>query len=188
MAWKRLLVVFALAGPFLAMLAYGLTRDPRNIPSPLVGRPAPSFAMKLMDGGEVRLADLRGKVVFVNFWASWCPPCRDEAPDLEASWRQHHDQDVVFLGVDMQDKEADARAFIREFGVTYANGVDAGSRIAIGYGVWGIPETFFIDRTGRITYKHVGALDQALIHAKIEEARRGVVSRREGKGDFRSIQ
>ncbi len=81
-----------------------------------------------------------------------------------------------------------ARAFLREFDITYANGIDAGNRIAIGYGIWGIPETFFIDRNGRITYKHIGALDADIIHAKLEEARQGVVSRREGKGDYRSIQ
>ncbi|MFZ1058438.1 MAG: TlpA disulfide reductase family protein, partial [Candidatus Rokuibacteriota bacterium] len=94
----------------------------------------------------------------------------------------------AFLGINMQDREEAAREFLREFGVTYPNGIDGGNRIAIDYGVWGIPETFFLDRNGRITYKHIGALGAETIHAKLEEARQGVQSRREGKGEYRSIR
>lgn len=188
MAWKRLALVFGVGVPLIAVLAFGFTRDPREIPSPLIGRPAPPFTVRLMDGRLVSLPELRGKVVFLNFWASWCPPCRAEARALEASWRRHQGEDVVFLGMNMQDREDAAREFVREFGITYLNGIDAGNRIAIGYGVWGIPETFFLDRASRITYKHIGALGPDLIHAKLGEARQGVVSRREGKGEYRSIQ
>jgi cytochrome c biogenesis protein CcmG/thiol:disulfide interchange protein DsbE len=186
--WARILLVFGVVAPLVAFLAYGFTRDPREIPSPLIGRPAPPFKLPLMDGREVALEEFRGKVVFLNFWASWCPPCRAEARLLEASWRRHRGEDVVFFGVNMQDREEPARAFLREFDITYPNAVDAGNRVAIGYGIWGIPETFFIDGNGRITYKHIGALDAELIHTKLEEARQGVVSRREGKGEYRSIQ
>src|SRR3990172_7460863 len=101
MAWKRLALIFGVGLPLLAVLAYGFTRDPREIPSPLIGRPAPPVKVRLTHGSEVKLADLRGKVVFLNFWASWCPPCRAEARLLEASWQRHRDQDVVFLGVNM---------------------------------------------------------------------------------------
>lgn len=188
MTWKRLLLVFAIGLPLIAVLAFGFTRDPREIPSPLIGRPAPPFAVRLTDGREVRLSDLRGKVVFLNFWASWCPPCRAEARALEAAWQRHRDGDVVFLGVNMQDREEAAREFLREFGITYPNGIDGGNRIAIDYGVWGIPETFFLDRDGRITYKHIGALGGGTIHAKLEEARQGTLSRREGKGEYQSIR
>jgi len=188
MAWKRLVFIFAVGVPLLAVLAFGFTRDPREIPSPLIGRPAPSFSVRLTDGREVTLAALRGKVVFLNFWASWCPPCRAEARSLEASWQRHRGGDVAFLGINMQDREEAAREFLREFGVTYANGIDGGNRIAIDYGVWGIPETFFLDRNGRITYKHIGALGAETIHAKLEEALQGVQSRREGKGEYQSIR
>ena len=188
MAWKRLLLVFGIGLPLIAVLAYGFTRDPREIPSPLIGRQAPPFTLRLMDGREVKLADFRGKVVFLNFWASWCPPCRAEARLLEATWQRHRDHDVVFLGINMQDRESAAREFLSEFGLTYANGIDAGNRIAIDYGVWGLPETFFLDPSGRITYKHIGALGRETVHAKIEEALRSVVSRREGKGEYRSVQ
>jgi cytochrome c biogenesis protein CcmG, thiol:disulfide interchange protein DsbE len=189
MRWQRLAIVFGIGVPLIAVMAYGFTRDPREIPSPLVGRSAPAFTVRLMDGEELSLTDLRGKVVFLNFWASWCPPCRAEARMLEASWKAHREAgDVVFLGINMQDREEAAREFLREFGITYPNGIDGGSRIAISYGVWGIPETFFLDPAGRITYKQVGALDPEVIHVKLDEARRGVLSRREGKGDYRPIQ
>ncbi|MBI4636672.1 MAG: redoxin domain-containing protein, partial [Candidatus Rokubacteria bacterium] len=89
-------------------------------------------------------------------------------------------------GVNIQDKEESARAFLEEFGITYPNGLDRGSRIAIEYGVWGLPETFFIDRGGRITYKHVGALGWETITTKVEEAMQGMVSTTEGRGEYQS--
>jgi cytochrome c biogenesis protein CcmG/thiol:disulfide interchange protein DsbE len=174
--------------PLIGILAYGFKRDPRYIPSPLIGRQAPPFAVTLFDGRKLTLEDLRGKVVFLNFWASWCLPCRAEARELEATWQRVKDQDVVFLGIDIQDTEEDARAFIREFDITYPNGRDASGKVAIDYGVWGIPETFFIDRQGQITYKHVGTLGAALITAKLDEARSGLVSAEEGKGSHLSIR
>jgi cytochrome c biogenesis protein CcmG/thiol:disulfide interchange protein DsbE len=188
MAWMRAVIVFAVVVPIVGLLAYGFTVDPREIPSPLIGKIAPGFTLTLFEGKTLRLEELRGKVVFLNFWASWCPPCRAEARTLEAAWRSERDQDVVFLGIDIQDTEGAARAFLQEFGVTYPNGRDATGKIAIDYGVWGIPETFFIDRAGRITYKHVGALGAATIAAKLEETRRGVVSAKEGKGEYQSIR
>lgn len=184
----RLLPVLAVIVPLLGLLAYGFTRDPRDIPSSLIGKPAPPFTLTLFDGGTVSLAALRGKVVLLNFWASWCIPCRREARALEAGWRAYRDRGAVFVGVDIQDREADALAFLREFGVTYSNGPDPGSRIAIDYGVYGIPETFIIDREGRITYKHIGALGRETMTAKLEEAVRGVVSAGEDRGEFRSIR
>jgi len=187
-AWRRFLIVVAIAGPLLAILAYGFTRDPREIPSPLIGRPATPFTLTLFDGRRLSLEELRGKVVFLNFWASWCPPCRAEARTLEAAWQKYKDRDVVFLGIDIQDTEEDARAFLREFGITYPNGRDASGKIAIDYGVWGIPETFIMDRQGRITYKHVGGIGWQTITAKLDEALQGLVSTAEGKGDYRQIR
>lgn len=172
----------------LALLAYGFTREPRYIESPMIGRLAPGFALALFDGQAVALDDFRGKVVFVNFWASWCPPCRAEAPMLEATWRRLQEQGVVFLGVNTQDEEPRARDFLQEFGITFPNGRDPDGRIAIDYGVWGLPEAFIVDSAGRITYKHIGTLGQALLLAKLDEARRGVVSTSQGRGDYQSTR
>ena len=172
----------------LALLAYGFSREPRYLESPMLGRPAPPFSLVRFDGMRLRLEDLRGKVVFLNFWASWCPPCRAEAPALEATWQQLRDRDVVFVGVNTQDDEERARAFLKEFLITYPNGRDPGGRIAVDYGVWGLPETFFIGPDGRITYKHIGTLGPALIAAKIDEARRGAVSTAQGRGEYQSTR
>ena len=186
--WKKLLVVFAVVVPIIALLAFGFTREAREIPSPIIGRQAPEFSLTLFDGKTLNSTELRGKVVFLNFWASWCPPCRAEARMLEAAWQKYKDQEVVFVGANIQDQDANAREFLREFGVTYPNGVDRGSRIAIDYGVWGLPETFIIDRTGRITYKHVGGIGWPTLTARLDEALQGVASASEGKGDYRTIR
>lgn len=188
MPWRRLLITAAIVIPLIWLLAYGFTRDPRYIESPLIGRQAASFTLTLFNGRTIRLEDLRGKVVFLNFWASWCPPCRAEARTLEAAWQRYKDQAVVFLGVNIQDTEGGAREFLREFGITYLNGRDASAKIAIDYGVWGLPETFFIDREGRITFKQVGALGMPIILAKLDEALQGIVSAGEGRGEYRSVR
>lgn len=188
MTWRRPLAVVVTIAPVIALLAFGFTRNPREIPSPLVGRPAPPFELALFDGGTVRLHDLRGKVVFLNFWASWCVPCRDEARALEAAWQAYKARDVVFVGANIQDQDSSARAFLEEFGVSYPNGLDGGSRIAIDYGVWGLPETFVIDRAGRITYKHVGGIGWSTVTARLEAALQGVGTPAEGKGEYRGIR
>jgi len=188
MPWRRLTVTLLAILLLIGLLAYGFTRDPRYIDSPLIGRPAPTFTLTLIDGKNVRLQDLRGKVVFLNFWASWCPPCRAEAKDLEAAWQRFKDQDIVFVGINIQDKEPNAIDYINEFGITFPNGRDATGRIAVDYGVWGIPETFFIDTEGRITYKHVGSLGSPTITTKLDEAQRSLVSASEGKGSYQPIR
>ena len=187
-SWIRLVLVIAIVGGIVGLLAYGFTRDARYIQSPLIAKQAPSFTLALFDGKVIRLEDFRGKVVFLNFWASWCVPCRAEAKTLEAAWRKYKDRGVVFLGANIQDKEEDAWAFLKEFGITYLNGRDESGRIAVDYGVWGIPESFFIDPQGRITYKHVGEISAQIIDAKLDEAVRGIVSAGEGKGEYRSVQ
>jgi len=188
---RRLRVASAVLLPalaVLALLAYGFTREPRYLESPMLGRPAPAFTLALFDGRTLRLEDLRGQVVFLNFWASWCPPCRAEAPALEMAWQRVKDQGVMFVGISTQDEEDRARGFLDEFGITYSNGHDPGGRIAIDYGVWGLPEAFFIGPDGRITYKHIGTLGPGLIRAKLEEARRGVVSTAQGRGEYQSTR
>jgi cytochrome c biogenesis protein CcmG/thiol:disulfide interchange protein DsbE len=111
-----------------------------------------------------------------------------EAKELEGTWRELKDRDVVFVGVQIQDTEKNGRAFVDEFKITYPNGLDATSKIAIDYGVWGIPESFFIDSDGRITYKHVGGLGPTIVAAKIGEAKQKIVSAKEGKGEYQPIR
>jgi cytochrome c biogenesis protein CcmG/thiol:disulfide interchange protein DsbE len=185
--WIKLTLTVSIVGGLAALLAYGFTRDSRYIPSPLIASQAPSFSLTLFDGKLIRVEDFRGKAVVVNFWASWCVPCRAEAPALESAWQKYMDREVVFIGVNIQDKEDDARNFLKEFGITYLNGRDDSGKIAIDYGVWGIPETFFVDAQGRIIYKHAGELRTPIIVAKLDEALRGIVSA-EGKGDYRSVR
>ena len=165
--WRWLLPVAAL--PVLALLAYGFRLDPRNIPSPLVGRPAAAFALTAFDGTPVTLGTLRGKVVVVNFWASWCnPACYEEAPVLERAWRTYRERGVVVVGVDMQDTPEAAQAFIRRFELTFPNAPDHGGKVAVEYGVYGVPETFFVDREGTIRAKHVGAVTDEVIRGTLD--------------------
>jgi cytochrome c biogenesis protein CcmG/thiol:disulfide interchange protein DsbE len=185
--WSRLLFLVIIGGGLLWLLAYGFTRDARYIQSPLVAKKAASFTLKLFDGKAIRLEDFLGKAVLINFWAAWCIPCRAEAPALESAWQKYKDRGVVFLGINIQDREDDARAFMKEFGITYLNGRDESGKIAIDYGVWGIPETFFLDPQGRITYKHAGEVKAPIIEAKLDEALKGIISA-EGKGEYRSVR
>jgi cytochrome c biogenesis protein CcmG/thiol:disulfide interchange protein DsbE len=165
--WRWLVPLAAV--PVLALLAYGFRVDPREIPSPLVGRPAAAFALTSFDGTRVDLTALRGQVVVLNFWASWCnPACYEEAPTLERGWRAYRDRGVVVLGVDIQDHDDAARKFIRDFSLSFANAPDRGGKVSVDYGVYGVPETFFIDRDGRIRAKHVGVVTDEIFRATVE--------------------
>src|SRR5262249_55476904 len=165
---KRWLIPLA-AVPVLAVLAYGFRSDPRAIPSPLVGRPAMAFALTSYAGAPMSLETLRGKVVLLNFWASWCfPACYDEAPVLESTWRAYRERGLVILGVDIQDTEPAASKFIKQFELTFPNAPDPQGKVSIDYGVYGVPETFIIDKRGRIRHKVVGAVDERDLKAKLE--------------------
>jgi cytochrome c biogenesis protein CcmG/thiol:disulfide interchange protein DsbE len=157
------------AVPVLVLLAYGFRVNPREIPSPLVGRPAPPFALTTFAGQPVSLDALRSRVVVLNFWASWCyPACYDEAPALERNWRAYRERGVMVVGVDIQDTPDKARKFIADFNLSFPNAADPGGKVSIDYGVYGVPETFFIDRRGRIRTKHVGAVTDEIFRAQVE--------------------
>ena len=166
-AWRWLIPLASL--PLLALLAYGFRVNPREIPSPLVGRPAPGFALTAFDATPLALNAQRGRVVVVNFWASWCyPACYEEAPVLERSWRAYRDRGVLVIGVDIQDTVEAAQKFIRDFGLSFPNAPDPTGKVSVDYGTYGVPETFFIDRRGRIRARHVGALTDDVIRAHVE--------------------
>lgn len=166
--WKRWLIPAA-ALPLLALLAFGLTRNAQEIPSPLPGREAPSFELATLSNAadSLALADFRGKVVLLNFWASWCGPCRYEHPALVRAARTWPDSQVVVLGVLYQDSPANARRFLRELGGEWTTVLDPGSRIAIEYGVWGVPETFFIAPDGTISHKQNGPVNWSIIQERV---------------------
>jgi len=147
-------VAVTLVAGLLAVLVWkvaqgsGKTSEPKNFTLPRLDRP-----------GKLELASLRGKVVVLNFWASWCvPACYDEAPALERTWREYKDKGVTVVGVDVQDKEEAAREFLAKFNHSFPNAPDPKGRVSVDYGVYGVPETFFIDRKGRVRFKVVGGL------------------------------
>jgi cytochrome c biogenesis protein CcmG/thiol:disulfide interchange protein DsbE len=130
---------------------------------------APDFTITSFDGETITLSDLRGQVVIINFWASWCPPCREEAPYLEATWRKYKDQGVVFIGVDYADAESKALAYIDEFDITYFNGPDLGTRISQMYNMDGVPETYYVAKNGELRGVKIGPLAPPELDQKIDE-------------------
>ena len=130
---------------------------------------ARDFELQLIGGGSLKLADLRGKVVMVDFWASWCPPCRVEAPVLAKVYEEFQGQPVEFVGVDIWDNIGDAEIYLQQEGLTYPNGFDSTGAIAIDYGVRGIPEKYFIGRDGVLAKKLSGPLTEAALRDTINE-------------------
>lgn len=119
---------------------------------------APNFTFTTFDGNTISLADLKGKGVIVNFWASWCNPCREEAKLLEETWQREKDNGIVFIGLDYLDQEPAAKAYLTEFAISYPSGPDLRSQAARRYGIQGVPETFFINPEGTITQLVIGPI------------------------------
>jgi cytochrome c biogenesis protein CcmG/thiol:disulfide interchange protein DsbE len=157
--WRWLLVMLVPAGAFIALLAFGLLRSaPSGIKG---GSPAPDFQLPMLDGGgTLSSTDLRGKPVVLNFWASWCLPCREEAPRLQRAWERYKSQGVTIVGVNIKDAKSDAKKFVKEFGITYPIVRDENSEFADKLGVYGLPETFFVDHTWRLLVTAAGESQQ----------------------------
>lgn len=154
--------------PVVALLAFGLTRDATVLPSALVGKEAPEFHLETVAGDTVSLEDLRGKVVVLNFWASWCIPCRTEHAVLLRASTVWPAEDVAVVGVVYQDSRANARRFMERLGGEWPSGLDPASRTAIDYGVYGVPETFFLSADGRVARKQVGPVTWELVRTTVD--------------------
>lgn len=190
-SWKRaLLMAFSVAGGagVLALLASGLGRDARAIISPLPGRPAPDFALEVLlgprppvgtapqPGDSVQLNALRGEVVVINFWASWCLACRQEHAALSRVAQRYRDRGVFFFGILYQDTRANADRFIDEMGgQAYPTLLDPGSHTAINFGLYGVPETYVIGRDGIVLHKQIGPVTEDGLAGHIETALGAVV-------------
>ena len=166
---RRTLIIVTVSVPvlaFLAILAWasatsgpargGLAVNDQIVELSAGGEVAAPFTMSLVGGGEFSSEELQGRVVMLDFWASWCPPCRDEAPALGQVYREYRDRGVEFVGINLWDNTGDAELFLQQQGHEYPNGFDDGGKIAISYGVRGIPEKFFLSAEGRIVRKFSG--------------------------------
>ena len=145
---------------FLAIGVMGTTTATSRSGKELVGKKAPSFVAPKVGGQLVSLENYKNKPLVLNFWASWCPPCRDETPGMERIWRKYEDQGVVILGINVQDGEKEAERYISEFGVTFSNALDLDGSITVDYGVTGLPVTFFIDNDSVVTGRWVGSISE----------------------------
>ena len=165
---KRFLLPLGLFLVLAFFLALGLKLDPREVPSPLVGKPAPGFQAPALGRPEITVKrdDLLGKVWLLNVWASWCGACRDEHPVLVEFARR---KVVPIYGLNYKDKREDGLGWLTQFGNPYTESVfDPEGRIGIDYGVYGVPETFVIDREGVIRYKHIGPITPEVLRDKLE--------------------
>lgn len=163
----RALIPLGIFLALIALLFYGLQLDPRKVPSPLIGKPVPDFALpSLKDPGQTLTSDiLKGKVSLVNVWASWCPSCRQEHAELMRIAREN---DVQVIGFNWKDERADALKMLQQFGDPYVVSLyDPENRAGIDWGVYGAPETFVVDREGIIRHKRIGPIDRAVWESEI---------------------
>ena len=169
-------LVLALAG-LLALLGWGMlnqTSVTGRSGFTRIGKPAPDFRIPRFDGGEFVLSEHAGDPIVINFWASWCPPCRVEALLLERIWQRDRQRGLLLVGVNIQDPDENARTFLKEFGITYPNASDANGAVTVDYGVIGLPVTFFVNRAGIVARRWVGAIDEDTITLWVDQLIEGV--------------
>ncbi len=171
--WAQIVIWVGLLG-LLVMVGVILMKRQEGTIQP--GDVIPDFSLPLFSGyeyagqTEVKLSDFRGKVVVINFWASWCKPCEQEAAELQEAWEYYEPTgQVVFLGADYVDTEPEARVYLQKYGITFPNGPDMGTRISQLFRIQGVPETYFVDKTGVLRYVQVGPFSSlGQIQAQIE--------------------
>ena len=160
------LALLAAAGVAMWGLGHGTTIQRSGRPLP--GQAAPDFSLALVDGSTLSLSDLRGQVVVVNFWATWCPSCAEELADLQSVWEAHQEQGVAFVGVAYQDDLSDVQRRVAAEGLTYLVGLDQGDHIAAAYGITGVPETFVIDSEGQVVNVYIGPISPQELAAQLD--------------------
>ena len=144
LVWLGVIVLLVIVGLQLLKVQQGSVQ---------VGKPVPNFTLTTFDGEQIEFDSLKGKVVLINFWASWCTPCEQEAADLETAWQQYQPGgEVVFLGIDWTDTEKNGRAYLEKYEISYPNGQDLGTRISQKFRITGVPETYIVDREGKLAY------------------------------------
>lgn len=172
--WMQIIIWIGLLG---LLVMVGVTLNKRQQGTVQPGDVIPDFTLPLFSGyeyagrSEIKLSELRGRVVVLNFWASWCKPCEQEAAELQQAWEFYQPtEQVVFLGVDYVDTEPEALVYLQKYGITYPNGPDMATRISQLFRTTGVPETYFIDKTGVLRYVQVGPFSSlAQIQAQIEQ-------------------
>jgi len=178
---RRLLPVVATVTALTALFLFGLLRGSpdRDIPSNFLGRQVPNFDLPVYErymaefGPRLTLDEVRGRPMVINFWASWCGPCYEEAPHLQRAFDRYGDE-VLFIGIQTQDRDARAagRAFIERFDLTFPNVFDGDSRTSIAYGLFGVPETFFVHADGTLQFKYAGPVTETILSEQIGALRR----------------
>lgn len=172
----KLLIILAIAGLLLALAVAGLLftqKEAKNEFSPKSSaeskEPAPNFTLKIVKGKDFHLSDYKGKPILINFFASWCLPCREEMPVLEKIVHEYEPKGVVFLGIAVDDTEAKIKDFIARYGVTFPVGLDKTATIQKSFGIYGIPTTYFINKQGVINYSHSGSVTEELLHHELDK-------------------
>lgn len=181
-----LICICGIMAAVLVLLAVGLiSNQPVTGRSGItrVGKPAEEFELSLFKGGEFVLSEQLGRPLVINFWASWCPPCRVEAQLLESAWRVYGPLEVMFVGVNIQDDELDGMAYLTEFEITYPNGRDVHGNITVDYGVIGLPVTFFVGRDGIVKRRWVGSISETELEDTIDELLTGHVDANDLDGE-----
>ncbi len=173
MNWKILLPGLLVVALLVLVLASGFGKDPRALPSTMEGRPAPEFELRTLEGETVRLSDLRGRPVVLNFWSTWCRPCVVEHPVLQRYAELYGPggpvgRDVAFFGVLYGDEPERAQAYLQRVGAAYPTLEDPSQRVVVDYGVGGVPETYFISRDGTIVSKYAGAISAQTLKGTLE--------------------
>lgn len=171
----KLLVILAVAGLVLALGVIGFLLMQGNAINEFAGNPpetkesAPNFALALLDGKSFQFSEHKGKPVLINFFASWCLPCREEMPVLEKIVREYQPKGVVFLGIAVDDTEEKMKDFIKRYDVTFPVGLDKTAEIQKSFGLYGIPTTYFIDKKGVINYFHSGVVTEELLQHELDK-------------------